>query len=289
MSLTSTPQRAVSVAYDSRRDRSRSMLLVVWGLLLSLVLSFWVSVAPARAEATPAQTYPVVLVMATDEATFPSEFIAKNDPVVFAIVTYVNERCPVPILYYDADSGRVRFNTTEYNKLNQQQQEDFMTIALGQISTSSMGAQPQNKFYNFVYNVDSQVARAVDSLADTAAADLGTAASWIRPFSGPVSTALGVISLLIMIFIGFTVLFDMSYIALPMVQVLLGTGEGKVARVISHEAREAVRLEESTGRNAMMVWARTKFVKIFLVGLVLMYFIVGSFWPLVGRFLSVVS
>lgn len=221
--------------------------------------------------------------------TYPTEFISKNDPVVNGIVGYSNSKSPVQILEYYPEEGRVAFNTVQYNKLNNAQKKDFMAITLNQIKKSSLGVQPRNKFYNFVYNVDNQVAKAVDQLSMSASADLATASSWIRPFSGGISTVLGLIAMGIFILIGFTVLLDMAYIALPPLQALApGDGKtgGKGSKVFSHVARQAVLEEESTGRNAVWIWMTRKFVQIILVAIVLMYFIMGQLYPTIAQFMS---
>lgn len=126
-------------------------------------------------------------------------------------------------------------------------------------------------------------------------ADLDGGARWFAPFSGPLSTALGFLAILILAGTTISAVIDLAYITIPAFQVLSdavanggGNGNGgggglrqASAKLVSTAARKAVEAEEN-GQNAVWVYFKKAVGKYLAVGFTLCFLAYNLLWSLVG-------
>ena len=126
-------------------------------------------------------------------------------------------------------------------------------------------------------------------------ADLDGGARWFAPFSGPLSTALGFLAILILAGTTISAVIDLAYITIPAFQVLSdavtnggGNGNGgggglrqASAKLVSTAARKAVEAEEN-GQNAVWVYFKKAAGKYLAVGFTLCFLAYNLLWSLVG-------
>lgn len=188
------------------------------------------------------------------------------------------------ILVYSGSDGVLTFSNKEYSELEMQEKRDFMQTALAATKESSLGVQQQNKVYNFIAEQDNATSAAVKYLQSDASADFVAAKAWFRPFSGPVSTIMGVLCLVIFVMIAVSMLFDCAYLALPAFQALLEHGdEHKRPFGVSREAWHANKEVETDERhrNVMSIYAGKRIPVIIIMCLCLGYVISGTIYDIV--------
>lgn len=131
--------------------------------------------------------------------------------------------------------------------------------------------------------------------------DFVTANKIYQPFSGLVSTLIGVVVVLIMALLGLNMAADIAYITLPPVRILVADGdggEGKPAKskIFSYDAIYAVRAveEESDssrggGRQSLGIYLKRRIFALILLGICLLYLVQGQLYTAVGWLLDLVS
>lgn len=139
------------------------------------------------------------------------------------------------------------------------------------------------------------------TLARGVYADLDGGARWFAPFSGPLSTALGFLAILILAGTTISAVIDLAYITIPAFQVLSdavtngggnGNGGGGLrqasAKLVSTAARKAVEAEEN-GQNAVWVYFKKAAGKYLAVGFTLCFLAYNLLWSLVGTAMDLVT
>lgn len=140
------------------------------------------------------------------------------------------------------------------------------------------------------------------TLARGVYADLDGGARWFAPFSGPLSTALGFLAILILAGTTISAVIDLAYITIPAFQVLSdavanggGNGNGgggglrqASAKLVSTAARKAVEAEEN-GQNAVWVYFKKATGKYLAVGFTLCFLAYNLLWSLVGTAMDLVT
>ena len=142
-------------------------------------------------------------------------------------------------------------------------------------------------------------------LADTKP-DYVTANRIWKPFSGPVGTIMGLGAIVIMAFLGLTMVADICYMTIPMFRGFL-EGEGgdnaaskNKSKIISFEAMNAVAQAENagggtgsqtggTGKLALGIYLKRRIVMLIVLGVCLLYLVQGQIFTLVGWILDLLS
>lgn len=138
--------------------------------------------------------------------------------------------------------------------------------------------------------------------------DYATATKWYKPFSGPVGTAIAIIVILMMAALGVTIALDIAFITIPAFQLALdggedGGGQGGgakgVAKIISPEARQAVKAVEEGGggsgqsgsnnKTACGVYLKKRWKGLTLLGICLLYLAQGQIFSFVAWFIDLFS
>lgn len=193
------------------------------------------------------------------------------------------------ILSYNSNDGSLTFDNSLYSTLESLDKRAFMETALATTRECRLGTKNKNKVYNFIAEQDSPVANAVKYLEGDVSADFVEAKAWFAPFSGPVSTVLGVLSLLIFLFMGASMLFDIAYLVLPGFQMVVERGEpDKRPFGVSNEAWKANReiADANNSSNCMSVYLKKRIPVILLIAICLGYLISGQIYSLLIWFID---
>lgn len=187
------------------------------------------------------------------------------------------------ILEYDSANGVLGFKNSTYSSLDIEQKRTFMETALSATKECGLGTQQKNKVYNFIADQDSTTSAAMKYLKSDTSADFVAAQAWFRPFSNPISTIMGVLCLLIFIFMGLSMVFDIAYLVLPGFQLILERGdEHKRPFGVSKEAWKANRETESVNvsDNVLTVYLKKRIPVMLLIAICLGYLISGKIYDL---------
>ena len=211
---------------------------------------------------------------------------------VASVCAQANATVGEDILVYTGDDGMLTFSNKLYSELDMEEKREFMRVALAATKETSLGVQQQNRLYNFIYEQDNAVSAAVKYLQSDTSADFVAAKEWFRPFSSPLSTVMGVLCLLIFIFMGLSIIFDIGYLVIPMFQGLLEHGEERKRPFgVSREAWAANREVETDERhrNVLSIYLGKRLPAIILMSLCLGYVISGYIYDIVIYFIDAFS
>lgn len=194
------------------------------------------------------------------------------------------------------NSKKVFINKTGYLQLKTIDKQDIMKHALDAIQNSSMGGRDQSRLYNFVEDQDQGTASAVRQLSTDVSPDVATASSIVKPFTGPLSTFLGLACIVIFFMLSLAITVDIMFLTIPAFQAFCTRNDGLRPSYISQEAWDALLVAESnlgTGGNPSVwgVYFRSRTKTLIIVGLTLGYLIGGEVFDLatfiVDFFLSI--
>ena len=211
---------------------------------------------------------------------------------IASVCAQANATVGEDILVYTGDDGVLTFSNKLYSDLDMEEKREFMRVALAATKETSLGVQQQNRLYNFIYEQDNAVSAAVRYLQSDTSADFVAAKEWFRPFSSPLSTVMGVLCLLIFIFMGFSIIFDIAYLALPFFQGLLERGEERKRPIgVSREAWAANREVETDERHrgVFSIYLGKRIPAIILMSLCLGYVISGYIYDIIIYFIDAFS
>lgn len=172
------------------------------------------------------------------------------------------------------------FDFTKYKRLKQSEKSEIMEVALSKVSNSNISTSSKNKIYNFISNQDESTASLVRQLKSDIKVDFARAYSYFRPFNSVVGVILGGIALLLMLTLTSTILLDISYISIPIIQNWLGSN-GK-PKLVSYEAVESVKESESTGRDASVIYLGKKSKQLIVVSVSILYLASGKIFEMIG-------
>lgn len=118
-----------------------------------------------------------------------------------------------------------------------------------------------------------------------------------QPFSGLVGTLMGVGAVLIMAFLGLTMVADIAFITLPPLRLAVDEKGGTSSKIFSHDAILAVQIAENGSggadggekKQALGIYFKRRVIMLIVLGICLMYLVQGQIYTLVGYILDLVS
>lgn len=135
--------------------------------------------------------------------------------------------------------------------------------------------------------------------------DFVTANRWYKPFSGPVSSVIGLLCILIVALLGLSMALDIFYITIPFVQLALddndsdGNNNSRLSKLVSSSARSAVKTQVDGGgsggqsgsnnKSALATYAKGRWKEMLLLGVCLLYLVSGNIYSLVSQFINLMS
>jgi len=220
--------------------------------------------------------------------------VMKNSAEISRICAVANNTCSKTILSYDGSTGCLSFNNGLYSELDSEEKKEFMKTALLTTKESNLPTTQKNKVYNFIANQDTSVSSAIEYLKSDTSADLYEAKKWFRPFSGPISTVLGLFCIVITTGIALSVVFDICYLVLPGVQLLLERGEpNERPWGVSNEAWASQKEVESSianvSKSSIQIYLRKRLPVFFLVAIVLGWLVSGKVYDIFIYFMVAFS
>lgn len=199
------------------------------------------------------------------------------------------------ILTYESSTGLLRFSNKIYKKLDADEKELFMETALMYISRlpDTVSAKMKNSVYNFIAQQDTAVTSAMKYLQVNTGADLVEAEKWFTAFNSTIGTILGVICILIFLFLGLSILFDIFYLVIPPFQALLDAASDGKKRPwgISREAWGSMKDAEKTDecRNVLSLYFKRRAGIMIIVAVCITYLLSGKIYDVVVWFVEAFS
>lgn len=164
-----------------------------------------------------------------------------------------------------------------------------------------------NAFLELVQNESGMGSQMLAMLLQNTKPDFVSANRIYEPFSGTVGTILGVISILIMAFLGITMALDLAYIAIPGFQLLCGGEQGQggaqgqsgsggnfIGGLISKEAKSAVQGSEGgqgqgDKKSAIGQYFKHRVWMLVMLGICLLYLVSGNLWSGIAGLIDMLS
>lgn len=197
-------------------------------------------------------------------------------------------------------------NEDEFSKLTSAAQTRLVGD-IAQESTNAVETVPEvsdstvQNWWRELQSLDGVGTKFMNEILKNTKPDFVTANAIYQPFSGLVSTILGLIAVLLMAFLGIVLVCDICYIALPPVRNFVADddgGHGKIAKskMFSYDAIYAVQCAEQnsdggsgSGKQALGIYLKRRVVMLIILGICLMYLIQGQIYTFVGWILDLVS
>lgn len=187
---------------------------------------------------------------------------------------------------YSNKTITIELDNTVYRNLSQENKQELMSICLNGIQNSKISTTNRNKIYNFIADTDATVASLVRQLSDDVVADFAGAYAYFKPFTSPISIFLGVLTILIFVLLGLSIVVDIAWLVIPGFQwLLMRSSESTKPPLISIEAYNAYKECESgsnTSRTPLGIFFKMKTKEFLVLGVCLLYLISGHLYTLVG-------
>lgn len=196
-----------------------------------------------------------------------------------------------PFLTYtdDGDSVNIELNMQEYLDMGQENKQQAMQIVLDEVTNSNISRSNRNKIYNEICALDETTSALVRQLSSDVKADFVGGYAWFKPFSSPISIALGFFTIILFVTLMITMLIDIAYINLPVIQLGLAKKDkqGEKPRIVSSEAFSAVMESDSKAGtsyvNANVVYLKRKWKQLVIVSLCILYLASGTIYDIIAR------
>lgn len=187
---------------------------------------------------------------------------------------------------------KVELNMSSYrsNALTSEERKEIMETALKAVNDSdNLSGQSKTRLYNFIANQDVATSSLVRQLSNDVNADFANAYSWFKPFTGGLSTFLGIMAMLIFTLLGIMFIVDISYLTIPMVQLVLNKQNGDKAKLVSAEAWLAIQEAEKdgSGKSYLSIYLKKKTWQVCVVSICLLYLVGGKIYYLIGWIIDV--
>ena len=202
-----------------------------------------------------------------------------------------NEYIKAKVLSVDAGKRVIYFDNNVYRGLYVNQRKDFLQHALRQIKQSNLKPKSKNKLYNFLSLQDGDASKILRNLEKDLTADIANGRDVYLPFSGTVTTILGLIALGVFIGVGISMVIDISYLTLPMVQKSFDEKPDKtLPKLVSSQAYFVARERESNEKgNYLYSYLKKRSVAVALVMISLGYLSSSLIFEAVGYVVQVFS
>ena len=209
---------------------------------------------------------------------------------------------------YDSKTGKVNDSFDNLTTSSKQQMLKDMNDAadskIQQDAENSVGNKTavsentKNNWLQQLQNCPGVGGQLMTNLFGKTKPDYVKAAKIYAPFQGPISTALGVLAIVVSAGVCLTMGVDLCYMGIPMFRNFLNSGGESEAtdrkskvKFVSFEAVNAVNTAESDNKDgtfkcAMWIYFKHRAVALFCLGLCLLYLISGEIFSLIGVILD---
>lgn len=213
------------------------------------------------------------------------------------------DRNEIPFLTYEYKKDgtarndkycNITVNMSQYNKLSNSEQQKVMQIALDTVYASNITRTNKNKIYNSLCDLDSVTSSLVRQLSDDVEADIGHAYKYFKPFSTPIGIIFGCVAVAMFVLLAFTLIIDLAYLTLPIVQYWLGkTSNNEKPKLVSLEAANAIReMESKVGQeyvNPLSIYFKSKVKQYVALAICILYLVGGKIFVLISSWIDYFS
>lgn len=213
----------------------------------------------------------------------------------------------------DKDSDNTGYiNETQFNRLRGSEKSKFLgdmnNVATATIDNSDIVTEDtRTTWLNNVQNCEGIGSQLMTALLQNTKPDYASANKIYKPFSGVVSTCLGLGAILIMAALGIVMVLDLSYIGIPLFRGFCdgdGSGNGQggggaKSKLVSYEAHSAVQEAEGgqggggqgggSKKTAVGIYFKKRVIMLIVLGVCLLYLIQGQIFTLVSWILDLMS
>ena len=213
----------------------------------------------------------------------------------------------------DKDSDNTGYiNEAQFNRLRGSEKSKFLgdmnNVATATIDNSDIVTEDtRTTWLNNVQNCDGIGSQLMTALLQNTKPDYASANKIYKPFSGVVSTCLGLGAILIMAALGIVMVLDLSYIGIPLFRGFCdgeGSGNGQggggaKSKLVSYEAHSAVQEAEGgqggggqgggSKKTAVGIYFKKRVIMLIVLGVCLLYLIQGQIFTLVSWILDLMS
>ena len=213
----------------------------------------------------------------------------------------------------DKDSDNTGYiNEAQFNRLRGSEKSKFLgdmnNVATATIDNSDIVTEDtRTTWLNNVQNCEGIGSQLMTALLQNTKPDYASANKIYKPFSGVVSTCLGLGAILIMAALGIVMVLDLSYIGIPLFRGFCdgeGSGNGQggggaKSKLVSYEAHSAVQEAEGgqggggqgggSKKTAVGIYFKKRVIMLIVLGVCLLYLIQGQIFTLVSWILDLMS
>lgn len=181
---------------------------------------------------------------------------------------------------------------TTYENWSAEEKQLVMEYALNGIKDSGISKINRTKLYNFVSDSDETTSNMVRQLSTSVKGDFASAYASFKPFSGVVGWVLGIFTLFIFGALGLTLVIDIAYLVIPIVQEVLSKSKPSEKPMwVSTEAWTAVKEAEKgeAVKTPMGVYFKLKTKQFLALGICLLYLVSGQIFGLIANIMDLFS
>lgn len=187
------------------------------------------------------------------------------------------------LLVYSSD-GMLSFSNKVYQSLSDEDKKKVLELTLKTVKESQLPSKVKVKVTNFVTDQDKERATSIQALNSDTSSELSRGYAWFRPFSGPLSTFLGFLAIVIFVFLSSSIVFDIAFLTIGVFRSFLETEEGK-PKLITGEAWDTAKevdgsLQSGTYRDYISVYFRKRVGIFVLTSIILIYLISGQIYDI---------
>lgn len=205
-------------------------------------------------------------------------------------------------LFDDIGNG-YDLNENQFSKLSSSAQQEVVNL-IAEESNKSIGSDGVTEdtvtaWWKQLQTKEGVGSKFLNEILKNTKPDFVTANQIFEPFSGPISTVIGIIAVVMMSLLGVVMVADIAYITLPPVRLLVedkDNGGKPKSKIFSYDAVNAVRIaeeqstgEKSEGKQALGIYFKRRIFMLILLGICLLYLVQGQIYTLVGYILDLVS
>lgn len=176
----------------------------------------------------------------TDAVIFLSDDDATKG-IMSSIEKKANELAPRGqyILVYSSD-GLFSFSNKIYGELPKEDKRKFMERAIKSIKESELPSRIKVRAVNFVSEQDSKIANDIKILSSDTSEELEAGYAMFKPFASPISSFLGFISIVALVFLSASFVTDIAYMSNGLVRTFLDRDDSAKPKFVTSYAVEAV-------------------------------------------------
>lgn len=178
------------------------------------------------------------------------------------------------------------FNSEAYSKQSSKVKQNILTIMSDTLDNSTITTPDKNRITNWIDSLDTTNSVVVKTFSGNTKTDLIAASNLWLPFTGPISTFLGLVTLLIAVLLTLSYVWDLAFINIPFIQVALWNN----GQQMTHDnkplfvSQDVVRAFRATGVDDSILssWFKFRVKTTILLGICLAYLVSNQIWLLLG-------